>query len=236
MNSDQISVLVLILAGVGAFLFLIASLSKMRLKQKSRSRNDIKAFAKSARMTFYKNSPELDELLKRFEMMQRHNAQVQISNVLLSRSGELSVSLFEFSWITSGQIGVQQKQTAVLFDDFRLSLSHFLLRPRKMGDLLDSLSGCSDVVPERCPEFNNAFRVVGEAPLETHQLLTDEFVEYFLQNQNLCVEGLGNYFLVFAPDSLIAPPDLHGFLDSHLTGYHLLRQAASRSKQTKTPS
>lgn len=74
--------------------------------------------------------------------------------------------------------------------------------------------------------------MTGENPIKTESLLTDKLAEYFLQNPNFCAEGIDNHFLIFEPDSQVAPSHLPDFLEVCLTGYHLTREAASQSQQT----
>lgn len=230
--SDLLSVVMITLAALGALLLLIAMLSKFRLKQKKTSLDDLKVFAKKSLMSFQNKSPELEQALLPFTFLHKEEEKLHISNILFSRSGELTLYLFEFSSETHEHNKHPPKQTAILFDDFRLKLSPFSVRPRKMGDFLDNLTGSPDITSQRFPEFRKKFRMTGENPIKTESLLTDKLAEYFLQNPNFCAEGIDNHFLIFEPDSQVAPSHLPDFLEVCLTGYHLTREAASQSQQT----
>lgn len=225
MFSDLVPVLIKILAGIGAFLFFIVSVSKARLRQRNRREKKLRLFAENSGMTYQKNLAELERLLKPFELIQKENAEIKITNVLVSRSGELTLFIFDYSWETSGQEGELQKQTAILFDDFRFQFAHFLLRPRKMGDLLESLSGNRDVVPKGNKVFNRKYRLTSQTPRETYYLFSEQLMQFFLQTEKLHAEGLDTLFLIYEPGVIIEPEKLQKFLEDNLKGYRQLKKA-----------
>ncbi len=225
MLSDLVPVFIKILAGIGALLFFIVSVAKARIKQRNKREKKLRIFAGNAGMTYQKNLAELERLLKPFELIQKENAEIKITNVLVSRSGELTLFIFDYSWETSGQEGELQKQTAILFDDFRFQFAHFLLRPRKMGDYLESLSGNRDVVPEGSKVFNKKYRLTSQAPRETYYLFTKQLMQFFLQTEKLHAEGLDTFFLIYEPGVIIEPVKMQNFLEDNLKGYHQLKKA-----------
>ena len=226
MFSDWVPVLIEVLAGIGLFLFLVVLLANVRLKQKNRRAEKIKLFARQSGMTYQHQLPELENLLEAFELIQKKGAVISITNVLVSRSGELTLYLFDYAWEMPGQESDPQKQTAVLFEDFRLQLAHFLLRPRRMGDFLDSLSGIRDVVPEGNRQFNRKFRLTSQTPRETYFLFTEQLVQFFLQNEKLHAEGVDTFLLLYEPGKLIEPAGLPHFLEENLKGYQYLKNAS----------
>ncbi len=229
MNSDWLPVLSIMLAGIGAFLFLIVSVSKMRIRHNNRRSDKLRKFAQNAGMTFQKNLLELEHILEPFDLIQKENAELEITNVLLSRSGELTLFLFDYIWETAGQDGELSRQSVILFDDFRFDLAHFSLRPRRTGDLLESLSGNRDVVPQGAPKFKKKYRLVSQTPRETYYLFTEKLIRFFLRSESICAEGQGTFFLIYESGKVVAPEKMQSFIEENLTGYHRLKEAVKES-------
>ncbi len=226
MFAEIVPGLIKILAGIGALLFLVVSVSKARLHQRDRRGKALQLFARDSGMTYQENLLELEQLLKPFQLIQKKNAEIKIRNVITSRSGELTLFLFDYSWESEGGDEFQH-QSVMLFDDFRFQLAHFLLRPRRLGDFLESVTDKRDVVPEGNKMFNKKFRLTSQSPRETYYLFTEQLMQFFLQHEKLNAEGVDTFFLLYEPGVLIEPDKMQPFLEDKIKGYRELKNAAS---------
>jgi hypothetical protein len=139
----------------------------------------------------------------------------EIRNLLRGKAGGLEVSIFDYSYVTSG--GNSRKtwrQTVLAFEIDDVNLPGFSLRPEVWLDKVGQWLGYKDINFESYPKFSKMYLLrSGEKEEDVRALFTDRVLEYYEEHPNVCTEGCGGRLVYYRANQRLNAADVRPFLE-----------------------
>lgn len=154
----------------------------------------------------------------------------KIFNLISGQINNLNAAVFDFRYTMRGirrnghkQIE-QRTQTVVYLQSPNANLPQFALRPEGWTDKLISLVGLSDINFPHRPSFSSSYVLQGANEQLIRHLFNDRVLGFFENNQKLCVEGEGNYLIVYQHNVKNQPAEFQANLQQAMTILGVLQE------------
>ncbi len=119
-------------------------------------------------------------------------------NLIQSQDNQGQTSILDLSIRTSIHDKSANIPTVVCFKSSQLNFPEFYLKPRQMLDTLSGKLGYRDVKLDKYPDFFKTYFFHTKDRSAINALLTKpEVVNFLKKEKNICIEGKGEYLIVY---------------------------------------
>lgn len=147
---------------------------------------------------------------------QGHSRRVQ--NVMTGVIEDLQVSVFDYQYTTGGgKNSTTHSQSVVAIRQDGRPLPAFQLRPEGIFHKLGSMLGFNDIDFPEHPRFSSQFLLKGQHELAVRAAFTPEVIGYLEGRKDICVEGGGNWVIVYRSGRRLIPEQIAGFVEEGFT-------------------
>lgn len=154
----------------------------------------------------------------------------ELKNLVTGGTAEVSVSIFDFRYITGhGRSRRVRRQTVLAMESSLLQLPTFNCRPeRKILDTIGGMIGRQDIDFEQHPEFSKAFVLKASDELATREFFDETLLDLFASKPDISLETLPTGFIVFRRWKRRQPEELQTLLEEGYTFFQALRDCTGR--------
>jgi len=154
----------------------------------------------------------------------------ELKNLVTGGTAEVSVSIFDFRYITGyGKHRRVRRQTVLAMESSSLQLPTFNFRPeRKMLDAIGGMIGLQDIDFEQHPGFSKAFVLKSNDEMVTREFFDETLLDLFASKPDMTFETLPTGFIVFRRWKKRRPEELQDLLEEGYTLFQALRDRVAR--------
>lgn len=143
-------------------------------------------------------------------------------NVMQGYVDGQNIKLFDYSYTTgSGKSRSTQTQTAIVFNVQDKELPGFELRPENFFYKIGSLLGHSDIDFPEDLQFSKKYYLKGKDKTAIRELFNSNIRNYFLSGSTWCVEGGGEWLIIYNAAKKTKADQLPQFLTHTFEIYRL---------------
>ena len=142
----------------------------------------------------------------------------RIINFMQGEIDEISYSVFDYHEYSGD--GGDNIKTMILFKSESLNLPHFVLRPKNIKTMLKNILKKIKINLNN-PDFDDKFHLESKDKVLITNIIGDEIIDFFLNNEDAITEGFEQYLLFYRNWKLIKPDDLENFINDGLELYNL---------------
>ncbi|MBT4864050.1 MAG: hypothetical protein HON53_02875 [Planctomycetaceae bacterium] len=210
---------------VGTILLMAVIFIRTRIREKKRTEN-LRAIAAELSFGFAEGDERLLAHLGEFPLFSKGSDR-KMNNVLQGTSSDTEVSLFDYRYTTSnGKNSQIHRQTAVCFRSKRLDLPNFTLQPESWFHKIGTMLGYQDIDFADYPEFSRKYLLRGDDEESVRDLFTAATIEQLDGQTGICLEGRGNWLIVYRAGKRAKPMEVQDFL---ATGFDVYAAFAHES-------
>lgn len=136
-----------------------------------------------------------------------------IRNLLQGEVEGSRVAVFDYRFtVGSGKNSHTYRQTVCAFEDARLQLPGFELRPESFWHRIGGLFGYQDVDFEEQPEFSKRYLLRGSDEGGIRALFRRDILEHYETREGLCTEAKGARLIVYRAAKRVPTAEVEMFL------------------------
>jgi hypothetical protein len=175
-----------------------------------RRARDLERIAPSLGLSFQKRDHRIADALQGLPLMQRFSHQV--SNVLRGEVGGAELVLFDYSWKPFWD-KQRADQTVAAYCLPSRALPELRLKPEGATDRLVAKLGLQDVDFETHPVFSASYRLKTDDETAIRAIFCPELLDHLELEAGWSLEGKGTWLVAYRAESLVAPSELHAFVE-----------------------
>ena len=207
----ETSTILLLLGGVAIIVIVV-----MIVQQRS-ERLRAEALAQIASVSGFEYDREATGVLEmdfvRFALFGRGRRRAA-KHLLRSRDGEMAELVFDYRYVTGGgQHSRSHSQTVAAFQLRGAALPVFSLRPEYLSDKIAGAIGFQDIDFPLHPDFSKRYLLRGTDEHAVRDVFTDARIESVALYDKICIEGGGDWLIVYRTNRRIRPDVFSEFLD-----------------------
>jgi len=187
------------------FFFYLYRVSKKR-------REALAKFAQSRDLEFSKEEPHIRGVPS-FHLFKQGESS-SFKNVIQGRLDGQDIKFFDYSFEINGggETNTTQTQTVIVFNVKDKKLPAFELRPEYFYHKIGALVGYNDIDFQEDPQFSKKYLLKGKDEGAIRNLFHSQIRNYFLKNEKWCVEGDGQWLIVYKAGRTTRVDSLSQFL------------------------
>ena len=138
---------------------------------------------------------------------------------------------FDYQYTQStGKSSVTHRQTVVYIESKELSLPQFYQKPENFFTRLGALLGFKDIDFINFTEYSDKFHLVGEFESVVRYYFTDSVLNILTRQQDVYMEGMNYYFILYQFDILQKEEGLKAFKNLGMLLYDLFKSRSIESE------
>ena len=138
---------------------------------------------------------------------------------------------FDYHYTQStGKSSVTHRQTVVYIESKELSLPQFYQKPENFFTRLGALLGFKDIDFINFTEYSDKFHLVGEFESVVRYYFTDSVLNILTRQQDVYMEGMNYYFILYQFDILQKEEGLKAFKNLGMLLYDLFKSRSIESE------
>ena len=138
---------------------------------------------------------------------------------------------FDYHYTQStGKSSVTHRQTVVYIESKELSLPQFYQKPENFFTRLGALLGFKDIDFINFTEYSDKFHLVGEFDSVVRYYFTDSVLNILTRQQDVYMEGMNYYFILYQFDILQKEEGLKAFKNLGMLLYDLFKSRSIESE------
>lgn len=157
----------------------------------------------------------------------------KLFNLISGQINGLNAAVFDFRYTLSGihrdgagnRQTIQKTQTIFYMQSPSANLPQFRMHPEGWTDKIAGFIGFSDINFPNHPNFSSGYKLQGANEAAIRQLFNDRILGFFENNPKVCVEGEGNYLIVFQHNVKNQPSEYQAKLQQAMTILNVLHGA-----------
>jgi hypothetical protein len=153
------------------------------------------------------------DLLHLFNIGHTH----RVRNVLSGQYCGVDLTIFDYQYVTGhGKHRHTYRQTVAAFHLPESHLPLFALRPESVFHKIGAALGYQDIDFDRFPNFSSSYLLRGADEPAVRTLFNDGALMFFENHPGLCVEGGGDWLVVYRARRRVSPQQASAFLEETL--------------------
>jgi len=138
----------------------------------------------------------------------------EFMNVLRGGEGKERILLFDYAYTEgSGKSQHTARQSVAAFERAGRGLPRFELRPENLLHKIGSVFGYRDIDSKDFPAFSKAYLLRGQVEDDVRKVFKPIAIQYLEYNRGWCVEGCGDWLVMYREGRRAEPEDIPAFLE-----------------------
>ncbi|MDX1701305.1 MAG: hypothetical protein R3250_11850 [Melioribacteraceae bacterium] len=148
---------------------------------------------------------ELDVELKSLSIFRRRSKKLQ--NIVVKKEPSFGLDLLIFDYNLRGN-SRRNRTSCTLIECKAFDFPHFLIRPKKAGEIFKEFFFLRDIILDYRPDFNKHYRIKTNHPEFINRIISDDIADLMIREKNIFIEGINDYILIYKKKNLIPAQDI----------------------------
>lgn len=199
-----------------SIIVLIALIIWLTLRRERKRTESMQAIAASLGLTFRpKGTAEDTALLAQSQLTSLGHRRTMTNVMEAARTGDLSVTLLDYLYVTgAGKYTQEWQQTVLRMQSPMLNLPQFLLYPESVFAKIAQVFGYADIDFPEFPQFTKKYMLRGADEAAVRRVFTPAVIQFCeQQHPGISLEAAGDRLLFFRSNQRVKPEELTTFLD-----------------------